>query len=124
MELIVNIILFLAGLIIGNWLAIGRDKRKEFNQIADKVCLALKKQKQRVEENSAVVTRPEENDLEKLKRRISIFKKKSFEESLNRYIDATSSKNWKQDEYGQPFYKDSQKVIQSIEDLLSYTKRK
>lgn len=56
MEITVNIILFLAGLAIGNWLAVGRDKRKEFNQIADKVYLKLKKQKESVKKNSAVVS--------------------------------------------------------------------
>lgn len=124
MEIIVNVILFLAGLILGNWLAIGRDKRKEFNEIAETVYLALKKQKKRIKESDAVVTGPEYNDLEKLKRRLSFFRKNSFEKSLHSYQSATSSENWKQDGYGQAFYKDSEIVLQAIDELLQYTSRK
>lgn len=124
MEIILNIILFLAGLVLGNWLAIGRDKRKEFNQIADKVYLALKKQKEGIKENSAVVSGPKSGDLEKLRRRVSFLKKNSLTESIQKYREVTASDNWEQDGYGQAFYKDSKIVIRSIEDLLHYTKRK
>jgi len=68
MEIIVNIILFFAGLTLGNWLAIGRDKRKEFNEVADEVHFALKKQKENIENGTAAKRGPKDNELENLKR--------------------------------------------------------
>lgn len=124
MEVFVNVILFIAGLVFGNWLAIGRDKRKEFNDVADKVYLALKKQKERVKESDAVISGPDDDDLERLKRILSIFKKKRFVKCINRYRAVTSSDNWKRDQVGQAFYKDSEIVLQAIDELIQHTSRK
>lgn len=124
MELIVNIILFLAGLILGNWLAIGRDKRKEFNEVADEVHFALKKQKETIQNGRAVKRGPEDKDLEKLKRRIPFYKKRKLDTSLQKYFEATSKENWKQDGYGEIFYNDTKKVIESIDSLIQFTSRK
>jgi hypothetical protein len=41
---IFSILTFLIGLLVGNWLSIGRDKRKEFNDIAVPEYIKLKKQ--------------------------------------------------------------------------------
>jgi len=124
MELIVNIILFLTGLILGNWLAIGRDKRKEFNEIADDVHYSLIEQKNDIEKGRAVKRGPEDKEIENLKRRMPFYKKKSFEKSLRNYLRATSNENWKRDGYGDTSYEDSQKVIDSINELIQFISRK
>jgi hypothetical protein len=124
MQIAVNIILFIAGLVIGNWLAIGRDKRKEFNEAADEVHLTLIKQKENIKNGRAVKRGPEEKDLEKFKRRISFFKKKSFNRSLKKYKDVTSGENWNRDYAGDTSYKDPEKVINAINGLIEFTNRK
>ncbi|GAA5523150.1 hypothetical protein LQ318_16085 [Aliifodinibius salicampi] len=124
MEIVVNVILFLAGLILGNWLAIGRDKRKEFNEAADEVHFELKKQKEQIKSGRALKRGPEDKQLEKLKRRVPFYRQKSFNESLEKYFNATSSDNWKQDGYGDTSYEDTEKVIDSINNLIQFTERK
>ncbi len=124
MEIIINIILFLAGLILGNWLAIGRDKRKEFNEAADEVHFAFIEQKENINNGRAAKRGPEEKKLEKFKRRISFFKKKSFNRSLKKYKDVTSGENWNRDFSGDTSYKDPEKVINAINDLIEFTNRK
>ncbi|WP_025155344.1 hypothetical protein [Morganella morganii] len=40
----ISIVTFIAGMFIGHWLSLGRDKRKEFNAVADPVRFALLEQ--------------------------------------------------------------------------------
>lgn len=123
-EIITNIALFIAGLIFGNWFAIGRDIRKEFNEIADVVYLKLNKELEHVKETGAVADGPNEKDFENLKRRLSFLRKRKFLETLKKYKNSKSIDNWTQDEYNQPFYKDSKKVSESIQELLKFTARR
>jgi len=51
-NIIINIIIFLSGLIIWNRFAIARDKRKEFNIIAEKIRLDLLKEKENIIEGN------------------------------------------------------------------------
>lgn len=40
----ISIVTFIAGMFVGHWLSLGRDKRKEFNAVADPVRFALLEQ--------------------------------------------------------------------------------
>lgn len=121
---LVEILILVVGIILGNRFAIFRDKRKEFNDVADEVHFALKKQKETIENGRAVKRGPEDKDLEDLKRRIPFYKRRKLEASLQKYFEATSKENWNQDGYGNAFYNDTNKVIESIDSLIQFTGRK
>ena len=123
-EIITNIASLILGIILGNWLAIGRDKRKEFNEVADVVHLKLKKELKNVGETGALVSGPTAKDFENFKRRLPFFKKKNFTKALEKYRVNKTMDNWAHDEYNQPFYKDSKMVSESIEGLLKFTDRR
>ncbi|XWN38044.1 MAG: hypothetical protein ROO71_03740 [Balneola sp.] len=123
-SIMMDIIIFLAGLVIGNWLAIGRDKRKEFNEVADEVYLALIKEKECIGSKGIVINGPNENSLEILKRRVPFYKKESLKKALRKYKNSRSSSNWKHDSANQPFYKEPNVVISSIDNLIKHVKSK
>lgn len=47
---LISVITFVLGLLAGNWLALGRDKRKEFNETAEPVRLFLKRNLQHIKD--------------------------------------------------------------------------
>ncbi|MFO7970460.1 MAG: hypothetical protein R6U40_01775 [Desulfobacterales bacterium] len=123
-DLIIKILIFLFGMVIGNWLAIGRDKRKEFNEIADAVYSALDKEAANIRGNGAVVDGPDYAALSNLRRRLPFYNKNKFNNAVENYKKQKSEKNWKQDGYGQAFYIQPENVLSSIDELKKYTNRK
>ncbi len=123
-DIAIKILIFLFGMVIGNWLAIGRDKRKEFNEIADAVYSALDKEAANIRRNGAVVDGPDYATLSNLRRRLPFYKKNGFNKAVENYKKQKSEKSWKQDGYGQAFYIQPENVLSSIDKLKEYTNRK
>ncbi|MEP2447792.1 MAG: hypothetical protein ABJI69_11215 [Balneola sp.] len=121
---IYDLIIFLLGLLLGNWLAIGRDKRKEFNQIADDIYLNLYKEKKALEISNNIPRGPDYDSLETLKRRSSFLKKRALLKVVQEYKKAKSSKK-RYDSANQPIsYETPEVLIESIEKLIKKIERK
>ncbi len=114
-----SLLTFFLGLFLGNKLAIGRDRRKEFNEIADEVYTALMR-KRAWAENNNVGDGPTMSQLNHLVRRSPVWRRPSIIKSIGIYKEATNSKSYSQDQYGEPFYKDSGSVINSIDQLIKH----
>jgi len=122
-DIIINIIVLIAGILIGNWLAIGRDKRKEFNQIADKVHLALKRESENLRSNGPKYNGPTNDQLELLKRRTVFYKKKGLNNAIKNYKE-TKSENWETNGFGDVTIKNPILIKKSILALKNYVKPK
>ena len=123
-DLAIKLLIFLLGLVLGNRLAIGRDKRKEYNEVADLIYSALAKEAKSIKSNGAVAYGPDYSDLDDLSRRMPFYNKSKFNKALENYKLQRNEKNRKQDNYGQPFYVDPEKIIISINELIKFTNRK
>lgn len=123
-DIIINIVLFFTGLFLGNGLAIGRDKRKEFNEIADKVHLDLKREADKLLNSNVITTGLTDVEIEKLRRRISFFKRKGFDLAIAKYKEVKSSSDKKKSPSGQVLYVETEDVIEAIRALQKYTSRR
>lgn len=110
------------GTVFGNWLAIGRDKRKEFNEIAEEVHLLLTKETFYLLKSNVMVDGLTEIDIEKLRRRISVFKRKGFDLAVIKYKKAKA--NREKSGAGQVLYKDTKGVVEAIQALQKYANRR
>lgn len=113
---------FLAGTLLGNWLAIGQEKRKEFNQIADPLSEALTQ----VREFS---TCDNTLDFFMFKRVLNRWELFRFNKCLKNYERA------KEKAEPEPYdnsgiilsggrYKDTKDIVAAIDKLLTFTKRR
>ena len=83
---LVSLFSFLIGLYVGNRQAIGRDRRKEFNELAEPVIENFSEMKKWLEKQTftTALLLPTAN-IEKLKRRLPARKRKKLECLLNKY---------------------------------------
>lgn len=123
-ELLSGILGIFVGGFIGNRLALGRDKRKEFNEISDDLF-------NRLEQQLAIVKKGgfpnDANELDKasfidLTRRVSCYKKEKLSKAVERYIQA------KQDcghfEKGRYILSNPEVLLEAILDLQKYVPHK
>jgi hypothetical protein len=113
---LLNLVSFLIGLLIGNWLAINRDRRKERNDAA-KAVRAILFEHRRVP--SPYDRNPSAFDYDTLERLLPILKRRAFCKAIDRYDE--SRKAQKRDAVGQAFYVDDASVRASLEKLIRCT---
>lgn len=86
---LISILTFLAGLYFGNRQAIGRDRRKEFNELAEPIIENLNDVQEWLERQIFIVNfqfeLQDSKNIEKLKRRLSNRELKRFEKLLGKY---------------------------------------
>jgi hypothetical protein len=109
---------FLIGTLLGNWLAIGRDKRTEFNEIAQPIREILMKEKER---KSPIVPGIGSIDADRLECAFPFWKRCGFRKAWEGYCGAKEETY--QDSVGQPFYKNHENIVSHIDNVLRYTKR-
>lgn len=105
----------LLGLLIGNRLAIGRDRRKEFNALADPIRILLLREKERPNLSGAA---PNKVDLAVLRERLPFWKRRRFDRALENYQKSKGEENLERDQYGSVSYKDQFLIIHGIDALL------
>lgn len=109
------------GFFFGHRIALSRDKRKEYNEIADRIYLALKKERERLE---APIGGPNEDDFRLFSRHLGFFERKSFESNYNRYKSVKTGGNTYIDSFGQQFYLNEVLVRNAIDKLTKNVKRR
>lgn len=116
---IVSLATFLLGLIIGNYLAIGRDKRKEFNESAKPIRAFLLSEAKEPSPYKKIPT-PEEIDM--FTNCLPFWKKWLFMGRWNKQAELRVSKQ-KHDLYGQVSYCNPEVIQKAVKKCLPYTKK-
>jgi len=111
----------LIGLFFGNWLAIGRDKRKEFNAIAERITIVLLKAREWL---SPSAEWPDKMDIHFFREALPFWKRRRFDAALYAYKQTNGEDNTTEDEYGCISYKDTSLVAHRIDKLLELTRKK
>ena len=119
-SVLLNIITFLVGLLVGNRLAIGRDKRKEFNEAAQPIRAWLLSE---VERPSPYSPRPNVVQIDAFVSYLPFWKRSGFRKAYKRQ-DCARQDAMEQDSYGQVSYKDDNHIKEWLNALLRYTKRR
>ncbi len=110
----------LLGFIAGHYWTLWREKRKEFNAIADPIRHTLLFESKKPSPYTKGI-----NDLDILRLRdvLPFWKRFRFDVAVRNYQESKDSKNQK-NELGTVYFIDTEKIIRSIKSLLKFTKRK
>jgi len=117
--LFVNLLTFAAGLLLGHWLSLGRDKRKEFNEVAQRVRAVFLGER----ESPSPYRKPvSSEDIDLFTQVLPTWKRQGFRRALGRYNQAKKSAET-QNECGEVLYSSTDAIKEAAEHVLSYTKR-
>jgi hypothetical protein len=112
----------LIGYFIGNRLAIGRDKRNEFNEVAVPITLKLMRQLEILNENHLVDSLVSDNAFKELRLHLSKRKGIRYNADLEKYKESIkNSGHW---EKGETVVDDLTEYIKATKKMLDYSKRK
>ena len=114
-----GVLMFCCGALTSHWLAIGRDKRKEFNEIADKIILQWADQAADPTPYRTVLT----DDATLLRRHFSHWKRKKYEQVLDEYETAHGDSNQVELPGKVWEYKDKQRVANAVLAVVKLLKR-
>ncbi len=115
------ILTYLIQLFISHYLTLGRDKRKEFNVIAEEITLALIKERQFASNANTAHGGPDDSDFNRLAFKLSGCKLKRFNILLKEYNE-NKRKNTKKDKFGHESFHDNSLILKSIDKLIKFTK--
>lgn len=110
----------LIGLFVGNRLAIGRDRRKEFNAVAERIGFTLLKLK---EQPSPCANWPDEADMFLLRTMLPAWHRCRFDDALNEF-KRVHHQNSQQDAIGSSIYENIAPIVNALEQLMTFVKRK
>ena len=119
-SILINFVTFLVGLLVGNRLAIGRDKRKEFNEAAQPIRAWLISE---VEQPSPYSPPPSVVQIDAFVNCLRFYNRRGFREAYKRQ-DCARQDAMKQDSTGSVSYKDDNNIKEWLNRLLRYTKRR
>lgn len=115
--MLVSFLTFLLGLLLGNWLAIGRDKRKEFNEATTPIRGWLLGEK---DDPNPYTARPSAQEFDRFIHYLWPWQKARFMQRLARYRSLHDSAK-AQDAAGQVFYGDASEIRHELNVLFKYT---
>lgn len=110
---------FCLGLFLGHRLALWRDRRKEFNEIAEPLREVLLKERDSASPLAKGLGVIEADRLESL---LPFWRRRTFRNDWKVYCE--SKKSTYRDSIGQCFYKNNESIVAQIENILRYTRRK
>jgi len=111
----------LIGYLIGNRLKIGRDKRKEWNELIDPIRVNLFKER---EHPSPYFTGLNEINIFTIREILPFWKRRCFDIAIENYRKSKTDENIVKDSLGQVSFKDTKIISHNINILLKYTKKK
>jgi len=117
---VISLLTFFLGLIIGNRLAISRDRRKEFNDFAQPIRSWLLSE---LDDPSPYRKVPSEIEIDSFVHYLPIWKRRKFKVYLTE-LKKVCEENSYQDDYGQVFYQNEEDIKTIVNKCLSYTKKK
>ena len=122
---IMSLITFCAGLLLGNRLAIGRDKRKEFNAAAQPIRgWLIKESKKSSHINDwSDIRWPSDIDIDKFISCLPILRRRGFIKAYKHQEKVRDEQEARTDT-GAVFYKDPEVIIEAVKKCLPYTKRR
>lgn len=111
---------FLVGVLLGNWTAIGRDKRKEFNEAAAVVRKAYLGHRRDLRPGHIP---PSIIELDALELRLPRRSREGFRMAVKRYQEAKKAAEYR-DSLGDLHYRDTTAIARCLDVLLVYAKPK
>jgi hypothetical protein len=117
---IVSLLTFFLGLFLGHRLSLSRDKRKEYNEVADIVYFALINEKRRIGMSKG----PTEKELLQLLRRSSYIDRFRIKTVIDKYIAAKKNIIVSRSPYGEPLFSNIDNVVTEIDSLIKCLERK
>lgn len=118
---IISLATGLIGLLVGNWQAIGRDKRKEFNAIAERITIVLLKAREQL---SPYAEWPDKMDIHFFREALPSLRRRRFDAVLRTYKQVHDDVKSTEDEYGSTSYKNTNLVANCIDRLLRLTRQR
>lgn len=120
MEPYLSLLTFFLGLFLGHRLTLGRDRRKEFNEIVQPIRDVLLKER---ESPTPYSVSPSKIDADRLESVLHCWQRRAFRNSWLAY-GKSKQEGVYQDSVGQCFYQTTESVVSSIDKVLRYTRRK
>lgn len=116
---LLSFLTFCLGLFLGHRLALWRDRRKEFNEIAQPLREVLLKERDRA---SPLVKGLGVIEADRLESLLPFWRRRAFRNDWKVYCE--SKKSTFCDSIGQSYYKNTESIVTHIDNILRYTKRK
>lgn len=107
------VLTFLIGLAVGHWLAIHRDKRKEYNELVTPLRKEILAETERPSPARVAISR---HDADAIAARMNRFRHFQFMKACERYWEA--KKDQYQDDLGQPLHPNEQAIRQAAKKLI------
>lgn len=115
-----SLLTFFLGLVLGHWLAIGRDKRKEFNDAVVPVRNWLLRAK---DAPNPYAKWPSDEELDRFIHYLRSWQRAPFRKHLSRYRELHNTQQV-QDSYGQASYRSTTEIRCELIKLFKYTGRR
>ena len=118
LQIITGLVTFLGGLLAGHWLSLHRDRRKDFNDTAEPLKLALRKEREMpgsaVPYAEGISAHQAASMAEQMGRP---WKRRQFEAVYREYARARTE-GWTRDDLGQVSLDDTERLRRAIDGLL------
>lgn len=112
-----GLVMGLVGFLIGNRLAIGRDKRIEFNKLIDPIrhdLFGMKNHPGYDFRGTWMIT------FTLIREKLPFWKRRSFDRAIENYRKSKADENRHRDGMGGFVYEDPAKIVRAVNDLLKY----
>ena len=113
-----GLLTFLGGLLIGHRMTLSRDRRKEFNEVAARIRVALKSRTQSPRPYFGTSGRIDGTDMELFLHLLSALSRRKFEQAWSRY--EAECKNTNTDSLGGVSYKNPETVVEHLNEALNF----
>ena len=115
-----GILMFLCGALLGHWLSIGRDKRKEFNELADTIRSRFEKQAA----NPSIYNKTLADDVALLRHHMTRKKQQKYDKAIENYKAAIGEANHSFNAAHEVFYTNKELVAQAAQAIVNFLPRR